>query len=347
MLLLLHKTPQMNYFKSLLLLFVLFSACTPKKQYDSPFIIAFGSCNNQVLENHLWPAIEENNPKVWIWGGDIIYSDTENMEFLAKNYLTQKKDSAYASFIKDVDVLATWDDHDYGLNDGGAEYPLKKESQQLFLDFLDVDQNDARRKQEGVYFSKDYTINNETAKIILLDTRYFRTALTPDTLSNKRYQPNLNNTGSMLGEQQWNWLESELKNSIASYHIIMSSIQFLSSEHGFESWGNMPNEVEKMETLLKTTQAKNVIILSGDRHISEISKKNIEGLSYPLIDFTSSGMTHSYTAFKSEVNPYRIVDIVSQKSFGLLKIDFLQKEVIMEIRGENNILYQTFTQKYF
>ncbi len=337
----------MNYFKSLLLLFILCTACTSKKKYESPFIIAFGSCNNQILENKLWTSIAKNNPNVWIWGGDIIYSDTEDMTYLAKNYERQKQDSTYVNFIKNVDVLATWDDHDYGLNDGGIEYPHKKESQQLFLDFLDVPKNDARRKQEGIYYSKEYRVNNEAVKIILLDTRYFRTALTVDTISKKRYQPNLNNTGSMLGSAQWKWLENELQNSTASYHIIMSSIQFLSAEHGFESWGNMPNEVEKLKTLLKSTQAKNTIILSGDRHISEISKKHIEGLNYPLIDFTSSGMTHSYTNFTSEPNKYRVVDVVSEKSFGILKIDFVKQEVLMEIRGEDNLVLKSYTQKYF
>ena len=77
----------------------------------------------------------------------------------------------------------------------------------------------------------------------------------------------------MLGETQWNWLKNELKTSRANYNIIVSSIQFLSAEHGFESWGTMPNEVKKMENLLKETNAKNTIILSGDRHISEFSRK--------------------------------------------------------------------------
>jgi len=150
----------------------------------------------------------------------------------------------------------------------------------------------------------------------------------------------------MLGNKQWNWLENQLKNSNAHFNILMSSIQFLSYEHGFESWGTMPNEVETLENLLKTTQVKNTIILSGDRHISEISKKDIDGLNYPLIDFTSSGMTHSYTNFKSEPNKYRIVDVVSEKSFGILKVNFELKTVEMEIRGENNILLKSHIQKY-
>ena len=337
----------MNYFKSLLLLFVLCASCTSKKQIAPNFTVAFGSCNNQVLENELWTAIEKNNPAVWIWGGDIIYSDTHDMSYLAKNYERQKQDSSYANFIKKVDVLATWDDHDYGLNDGGMEYEQKEASQQLFLDFLEVPKNDARRTQKGVYYSKEYTIQKESVKIILLDTRYFRTALTTDTITKKRYQPSIETSGSMLGKEQWEWLEKELQTSKASYTIIMSSIQFLSAEHGFESWGNMPHEVQKFEDLLRKTHAKNVIILSGDRHISEISKKEIEGINYPLIDFTSSGLTHSYTNFTSEPNTYRIVDVVSDKSFGILKIDFSKKEVSMEIRGVDNILLRSYTQKYF
>lgn len=341
------NTPfSMKYFTSFTLLLCICLACQKKTIQEDKITIAFGSCNNQVLENTLWSEITKNNPVVWIWGGDIIYTDTEDMVFMEQNYSKQKNDTAYASFIKNVDVLATWDDHDYGLNDGGTEYAKKEEAQQLFLDFFDVPKEDKRRTRKGVYHSKDYVINKNSVKIILLDTRYFRTALTDDTLTSKRYIPNIINEGTMLGAAQWKWLENELKNSTATFNIIMSSIQFLSSEHGFESWGNMPHEVEKLENLLISTKAKNVIILSGDRHISEISKKDVLGLSYPLIDFTSSGMTHSYTSFKSEPNKYRIIDVISDKSFGILKIDLKLNTINFEIRGENNVLLNSLFQKY-
>ena len=346
----------MNCFKLTLLVFLLISSCkmNENKKINSPilletssdFTIAFGSCNNQELPNLMWPAIEKNKPNVWIWGGDVIYTDTYDMAFMAENYQKQKNNADYAAFAKKVEVLGTWDDHDYGLNDGGIEYIKKAEAQQLFLDFLDVPKNDERRIQEGVYFSKDYRVNNNTIKIILLDTRYFRTSLTPDNETKKRYKPNLYGEGSMLGNTQWEWLKNELQNSKAAYNIIVSSIQFLSGEHGFESWGNMPHEVDKLINLLKSTNAKNTIILSGDRHISEFSKIEIAGLSYPLIDFTSSGLTHSYTNFKEEANKYRLGKVVSEKSFGILKFDFKANKVTMEIRDENNVIYETYTQNY-
>lgn len=318
----------------------------PIKKIPDKFTLAFGSCNNQAMHNPMWPEILKNKPDIFVWGGDIIYCDTYDMKFMSKNYALQKNDSAYQDFIKKVPVIGTWDDHDYGINDGGASYSKKDSVQQIFLDFFDVDPNNPRRSQKGVYFSKKIKINNYSINILLLDTRYFRTDLTKDPTGVKRYVPNKMGDGTFLGKKQWNWLANELKNSKADYNIIISSVQFLSYEHGFESWGNMPHEMNKLENIIADSNAKGVIILSGDRHIAEISVDTLANLPYPLIDITSSGLTHSYTSFSGEKNPYRVGKVISEKNFGILKFDFKNNQVIMEIRGENNKLYETYTQKY-
>lgn len=38
--------------------------------------IAFGSCNEQDLQNNMWPIIAERHPTAFIWGGDAIYAGT-------------------------------------------------------------------------------------------------------------------------------------------------------------------------------------------------------------------------------------------------------------------------------
>jgi alkaline phosphatase D len=212
----------------------------------------------------------------------------------------------------------------------------------LFLDFLDVLCLSKRRKQEGTFYSKTYIVKGQKLKIILLDTRYFRSALTPDTKSKKRYKPNKKGEGTMLGNVQWKWLQSELNQSEADYNIIVSSIQFLSKEHGFEAWGNMPHEVEKLEKMIVASKAEKVFILSGDRHISEISKKEIGQENYPLIDFTSSGLTHAYTKFTKEKNKYRVSKVVHQKSYGLVKFLFETNEIVFEMWGEEKQLLESY-----
>ena len=310
------------------------------------FVIAFGSCDNQNIENKMWTGILKNKPDVFIWGGDVIYNDTEDMKRKKKIYQKQKNDPVYLDFIKKTEVIGTWDDHDYGENDGGADYKMRAVSQQLFLDFLDVPKDDIRRKRPGVYFAKDYRVNDHSIRIIVLDTRYFRSPLTRDHKTRKRYKPNPYGEGTMLGEAQWKWLEQQLKESNADFNIIVSSIQFLSGEHGFETWANMPHEVDRLNRLITESQAKGVIILSGDRHIAEISAEHLNGLTYPVIDITSSGLTHSYSAYSGEPNRYRISNVVPEKNFGILKFRFRPKEVTFEIRGENNRLFESYTQKY-
>ncbi|MGZ9736218.1 alkaline phosphatase D family protein [Flavobacterium sp. GNP002] len=336
--------------------FLAFIGC--KTQYTKPtiitekciqnkfFTVAFGSCDDQKIKNELWPVIDENHPSVWIWGGDNVYSDTEDMQFLKKNYEIQKQDSDYLKFIKDKIILGTWDDHDYGANDGGEEYPFKRKSQQLLLDFLDTSKNTPERKRDGVYTAKTIAVNGNKVKIIVLDSRFFRTKLAKANDSKKRFQPNKYGEGTVLGNAQWKWLEKELQNSDAQFNVIVSSIQFLSDKHGFEAWGNFPHEIEKLEKLIVSSKAKGTFIISGDRHIATFSSKNVTGLSYPLVDFTSSGLTHTYASFSGEENPYVKGQVIKDINFGLLKFDFENNKVIMQIRGKNNKLLQEYVQIY-
>jgi alkaline phosphatase D len=326
----------------LLILFFVISCNTKNEE----FIISFGSCNKQYVDNILWQEISKNSPEVWIWGGDNVYSDTDSMPKLRADYKMQWNQKGYKELVNSVDVLATWDDHDYGLNDGGVEFHKKKESQQEFLDFLKVPKNDVRRNQEGIYYTKTYSTKQGSIKVIVLDTRYFRTGLTVATDKNKRYQPNKYGEGTILGAKQWKWFQNELSTSKANFNVIVSSIQLLSYKHGFESWGTFPHEVNKMKSIIKTSNAKGVLVLSGDRHISEFSATKIKGLGFPLVDFTSSGLTHSYTGFKSEENPDRIGKVISELSFGILKFDFKENKITMQMRGKDNILQQEHIQSY-
>ena len=285
-------------------------------------------------------------PDVWIWGGDNIYADTDDVAVIASMYKAQDRVPGYRKLKSVTQITGTWDDHDYGLNDGGVEWEFKEESQQALLDFLEVPETDERRSREGVYISHIARMPVGEVKVIILDTRYFRTALTPDPSGEKRYVPNPYGEGDMLGETQWKWLEAELRNSNADFNVVVSSIQFLSSEHGFETWGNFPHEVDRMKKLISDSGAKGVIILSGDRHISEFSRTRIDGVEYPLIDFTSSGLTHAYRSFTGEPNPYRLGEVVHTESFGMLRLSLSTKTAFFQIIGDGGEILGEIEQKY-
>ncbi len=301
--------------------------------------IAFGSCNKQHEPQPLWQPILANKPDLWIWMGDNIYGDTDDMEEMKSMYIQQKQQPDYQKFYEQVPVIGIWDDHDYGINDGGKGFHKKKESRDLMLDFLDVETTAPVREREGGYQSYNIGPEGQQVKVILLDTRYFRDTLTKSSGLNKRYEPN--HEGDMLGEAQWKWLEKELNESEAQLNIIVSSIQVIAEEHGFEKWANLPESREKLFQLIANSGAKGVFFLSGDRHIGEISKINISGVPYPVYDITSSGLTHVYEQADEE-NRHREGELVTKLNFGTLTINWEEKvEVHIDIRGENNQVYQT------
>jgi alkaline phosphatase D len=316
------------------------------KRTKNDVVIAFGSCNDQNLVNPLWDDILVHKPSYWIWGGDNIYSDTDDMDLMKSHYDDLLNDTMYQNLRHDLKILGTWDDHDYGLNDGGLEFEVKRESQQLFLNFLNVSHDDIRRSRDGIYHTEMIKTLKGDIKFIILDTRFFRSALSPSKEPNMRYQPNKEGEGTLLGSEQWDWLENELATSNANFNVIVSSIQVVSKEHGYEKWANMPHEIKKLHKIIIKTKPKGIILLSGDRHISEFSKIYLEGLEYPLIDFTSSGLTHSYSNFDKEFNSNRVGHVVSSLSFGLLKFDFDRNMITMQMRGDNDVLQQELIQTY-
>jgi alkaline phosphatase D len=318
-------------------LLILLNACTPPPATVTGNLntepltrIAFGSCSHEYDRQPLWKPILKNQPQVWIWLGDNIYGDTHDMSVMKQKYDLQKSNTDYRKLTASAAVIGIWDDHDYGINDGGKAYAKKEESQQLMLDFLDVPAGSERRSREGAYESYTYGPEGKQVKVILLDARYFR-----DTLmkQNKMYLPN--ETGTILGEAQWQWLEDELKNSRASIHLIASGIQMIPEEHIYEKWANFPQERKRLFDLIANTKAPGVILLSGDRHIAEISKYTHPDIAYPVYEVTASGLTHSATNNKGEPNRHRIGNLVNVLNFGVINIDWKQPaEVQLQIRGE-------------
>ncbi|GAB3914215.1 hypothetical protein GCM10028803_59250 [Larkinella knui] len=302
--------------------------------------IAFGSCSDQKRPQPLWDDIVAQKPEVWIWLGDNIYGDSEVMDTLKAKYDKQKSNPVYGQLRQSAKIIGVWDDHDFGVNDGGKEYPRRKESQQLMLDFLDVPASSPLRKQEGAYSSHVYGPKGQRVKVILLDGRYFRDPLKK---VNKVNTPDP--SGDILGAAQWQWLEKELTNSDADVHIIGSGIQVLANDHTSEKWGNFPTARQRFFDLLTKTKPKGAILISGDRHIAEISKISLPGLGYDLYDITSSGLTHTSKPYE-QPNALRVGNMAFDLNYGLFTIDWNRKTATVRVNGDNQATYLTQEIKF-
>ncbi|MCU0420245.1 MAG: alkaline phosphatase family protein [Cyclobacteriaceae bacterium] len=332
----------MKHLSTLLLCLVIGTALA-----QSQTVIAFGSCAHQNNENQLWDDIVAQQPTLWIWGGDNIYGDTHNLTELQTKYDKQKSRPSYQRLIQTMPVTGTWDDHDYGHNDAGRFYTQRYASKKLAAEFLGFGPTHEVWTHEGLYNSHHVGKGKRQVHIINLDTRFFRDtvqrAYTIDSVTNERRYRYVATEGDILGEAQWQWLDQQLATSRAAIIFVNSSIQILSEEHRFEKWANFPQARARLFNLLIKHKDKRVFLLSGDRHIAEISRLAVPGLPYPLYDFTSSGLTHTWREAEAEANRHRVSDLIIQKNFGLIRIDWggPHPNITFEIRGKDNTVFAT------
>lgn len=132
-----------------------------------------------------------------------------------------------------------------------------------------------------------------------------------------KYAPNADAGAALLGEPQWQGLGQQLK-APAELRLIVSSTQIIANEKGMDEWGVFPRERQRLFDLIRETGAKGVLLLSGNVRFSEVSRW--DGGSYPLYDFTSSGMTHVNPEYAAAPNRHRVAGRFVDHNFGLLEI---------------------------
>lgn len=299
-----------------------------------PSRIVFGSCCKQDKPAPIWDAIVAEKPDLFLMIGDNIYGDSQDMAVLKAKWDMLNAVPSFIKLKKVCPVLAIWDDHDYGADDAGADFPKKKESQQLFLDAFGIAADAPLRRQEGIYASYEYGPPEQRVQVILLDTRYHRSPLKksgrkkgdPGFLG--PYTRNTDPGATILGETQWTWFEAELRKP-AKVRIIASSIQVLPNQHYWEKWGHFPQERVRFMQAIRDARATGAIVISGDRHSAEISR-NDRLVGYPLFEVTSSSL-NAPAQPKEEPNRDRVGGLHGQENFGVISIDWSQPDPVITL----------------
>ena len=305
------------------------------------FTVAFGSCSNQRFDLSIFDTIVTHQPDVFLFLGDNVYLDTHNKDTMCARYDSLLSNRSFRNLQDQTEIWAIWDDHDYGWNDAGKTYPEKELTKVLLLDAFDEPPTSCRWKRSGIYGTKLIQLEGLRIQFILLDTRTFRDSLCSfnDLPYPKscfpywpEYSPCPDSTRTLLGSEQWYWLEQKLSEP-ADFRVICSSIQFGHAFNGYESWNNFPWEKVKMAQLIQSKQANGVVFISGDVHYGEISKDTLQ-IGYPLYDVTSSGL--SSTWHSPAPNQNRMGQAVMENNFGLLRFSAKEKKVRIELLDKSN-----------
>ena len=312
------------------------AACAVRPDEAPVTRIAFGSCIDQRKPQAITETVQAYGPELFVFLGDNVYGDVEGgtADKLREAYEHQSRSAEFARLLQAPLVLATWDDHDFGVNDGGADFALKRDAEALFLDFWQVPADDPRRARDGVYGSFSFGPDGQRVQVILLDTRFFRSPLRPtderDAKGKERYLPDPSPDKTLLGADQWRWLEAALEET-ADLRIIASSIQVIAEAHGFERWGQLPAERDRLYRLLRQARDTPTIVISGDRHIAALYRIDL-GNGQRLVEATSSSLNLPLFDVDEE-GPHQLGPPYVRENFGTIEIDWQARRARVGIRG--------------
>ena len=300
--------------------------------------IGFGSGAFQWGDQPIWKAAGASGLDLFVFNGDAIYADFDGEkvfdvteDILKEQWARLAAIPNFSQFRGQVPIMATWDNHDYGRYDGGAAFPLKKISKQLFLDFFGEPEGSLRRLSPGVYDAKIIGPVGRRVQVILLDNRYFKSPyvvarLTPEerkaqNLSGSmgKYLPNTEPGATLLGPAQWQWLKDQLKKP-SELRFIVSGTQIIPDGKGMEEWGNFPRERQRLFDLIQARGTKGVYFLTGNVHFSEVSRVFVG--AEPLYEFTASGLDHTNEKYANAKNAYRVAGPYAEHNFGLVEVDW-------------------------
>lgn len=313
---------------------------------DPPdFTVGFGSCayiNEPEFDRPgrayggsygIFSTIAAKSPDLFIWGGDNIYlrePDWDSRAGIIHRNQHTRSIPEMQPLLGATHNYALWDDHDFGPNDADRTYRLREESLDIFKLFW-ANQTYGTAETQGVF---GRFIWNDV-EFFLLDDRYHRS---PNRSIN-------NESKTMFGKEQLQWIKDALSNSMANtfinFRIIVNGNQMLNTNSQFsESFTQFSTEYNDLIGYIKTNKIPGILFLSGDRHLTELIVVKDSSM-YPLYDFTSSALTSGLNGLKDRTgeptieffNPLRVEGtLVNDKhNFGILKFRGKRKERVVSM----------------
>jgi alkaline phosphatase D len=297
---------------------------------DPPnFTVAVGSCTyvNDSLydrpkkpygsEYQVFEVIAKAKPDAMVWIGDNTYTreaDWNSWTGVLHRYTHTRSLKEMQPLLASTHHYGTWDDHDYGPNDSDRSFWGKKMTSEVFSAFFPS--LNTGLAGEG---SKVSTFFWGDAQFFLLDDRWFRAP-------NEERNPDRD----YFGPAQLQWLKDALTFSRAKFKIILSGGQMISPVALYENYAIYPGEQKKFLAMLAEIEVPGIVLLSGDRHHTELMKLERPGL-YPLYEVTTSPLTAGVANPKEE-NALRVPGtLVEAHNAAMLSFSGKTKERVLRI----------------
>ena len=307
-----------------------FKALDTKKDELKILVASCMSDSFNDIGNNIWPKAFTHNPDVTFLIGDNIYADTYSGIYLGSAYPVTPNHlwNRYVDHAMKMKVYrmknltptyVTWDDHDYGVNNGGKNYKYKKEAKKILNIFF------PRVKGDNFSFGPGVSTKLQLNKMnfLFLDGRTFRS---------KKGKTN----GSHFGKKQDSWIQKNLDKKDLNW--LISGDQFFGGYHQWESFqGDHPKTFKKFLNDIKKSKAK-VVFMSGDRHLIEIMKIPESKIGHETYEYTISGIhTKMYPgSIKRDPNPLRVGGFDGVANYAIIRTKTEGNKINIQFEGYSN-----------
>jgi phosphodiesterase/alkaline phosphatase D-like protein len=284
-------------------------------------VLGLGSCAPSTPD-HIWTRVLQEGCQGFVFLGDTPYIDSDQLSVARTKHRDFLRQPEIAAMIRQIPCWGTWDDHDFGINDGHGDFSGKHVARIAFCEYRanrtfghDAEGNEQPRpfgEGRGIHTSFRFG----PLEVFLLDPRWF-----------SRTGPSWADPAqtTCLGRHQWEWLKEKLRDSTATFKAITTGMIWDDKKNSEkDDWETYSYEREAIFDFIRDQRIPGCFLIGGDIHVSRALNYG-DRVGYPLWQFIISPMHGSTISSLNVPHPALVHSAVEPHVF--LRLGVNHKEL--------------------
>ena len=280
-------------------------------------VLGMGSCAAS-KPDAIWDRILAEGCEGFVFLGDTPYIDTDRLELARQRHRAFLAPPEIAGLLASMPTWWTWDDHDFGVNDGHGDFHGKHVARTAFVEYRanatfgqDLD-GAAIADRFGAGRGIHTSFRRGPIEVFLLDPRWF-----------SRTESSWADPGkpTCLGERQWAWLREGLLASDAPFKILATGMIWTDKGNAeLDDWHTYAHERDAILEFVAEKRIPGVILVGGDIHVSQ-AMRHRDRVGYDLWHLVTSPLHEKTIPSLDAPHPDKVFSAVEPNTFLKLTAD--------------------------
>lgn len=289
----------------------------PRDASSARVVLGLGSCAPS-KPDAIWDRIQAEGCEGFVFLGDTPYIDTDRLELARQRHRAFLAPPEIARLLASMPTWWTWDDHDFGVNDGHGDFAGKHVARTAFAEYRanatfgqDLDgtpSTDRFGAGRGIHTS----FRRGPIEVFLLDPRWF-----------SRTEPSWADPEkpTCLGARQWAWLREGLLASDAPFKVLATGMIWTDKGNAeLDDWHTYAHERDAIFDFIARERIPGVILVGGDIHVSQ-AMRHRDRVGYDLWHFVTSPLHEKTIPSLDAAHPDKVFSAVEPNTFLKLTAD--------------------------